>query len=122
MAIQRPKGTADLLPGNSKKWQYVEEMARMIMRDYQFHEMRTPIFESYDLFSRGVGETSDIVSKEMYDFMADNLAPDEKEILKGMMTRRNDAIETAHSRESFLFYKNGFLDGMGFLLNAVRYM
>jgi len=45
-----------------------------------------------------------------------------KEILKGMMTRRNDAIETAHSRESFLFYKNGFLDGMGFLLNAVRYM
>lgn len=54
--------------------------------------------------------------------MADNLAPDEKEILKGMMTRRNDAIETAHSRESFLFYKNGFLDGMGFLLNAVRYM
>ncbi len=38
------------------------------------------------------------------------------------MTRRNDAIETAHSRESFLFYKNGFLDGMGFLLNAVRYM
>ena len=43
-------------------------------------------------------------------------------ILKGMMTRRNDAIETAHSRESFLFYKNGFLDGMGFLLNAVRYM
>ena len=61
-------------------------------------------------------------SKEMYDFMADNLAPDEKEILKGMMTRRNDAIETAHSRESFLFYKNGFLDGMGFLLNAVRYM
>lgn len=69
MAIQRPKGTADLLPGNSKKWQYVEEIARMIMRDYQFHEMRTPIFESYDLFSRGVGETSDIVSKEMYDFM-----------------------------------------------------
>lgn len=39
------------------------------MGDYQFHEMRTPIFESYELFSRGVGETSDIVSKEMYDFM-----------------------------------------------------
>lgn len=40
----------------------------------------------------------------------------------GTLLGRNDAIETAHSRESFLFYKNGFLDGMGFLLNAVRYM
>ena len=66
--IQRPKGTADLLPDESSKWQYVEETAKMILGDYQFHEIRTPIFESYDLFSRGVGETSDIVSKEMYDF------------------------------------------------------
>ncbi|CRH23509.1 Histidine--tRNA ligase [Carnobacterium maltaromaticum] len=63
------KGTVDILPGVSKKWQYVEEISRMVMGDYQFHEMRTPIFESYELFSRGVGETSDIVSKEMYDFM-----------------------------------------------------
>lgn len=69
MAIQKPKGTVDILPGVSKKWQYVEEISRMVMGDYQFHEMRTPIFESYELFSRGVGETSDIVSKEMYDFM-----------------------------------------------------
>ncbi|MGX7394618.1 histidine--tRNA ligase [Carnobacterium mobile] len=68
MAIQRPKGTADLLPDDSLKWQYVEETAKIILGDYQFHEIRTPIFESYDLFSRGVGETSDIVSKEMYDF------------------------------------------------------
>ncbi|WP_313467735.1 histidine--tRNA ligase [Carnobacterium sp.] len=68
MAIQRPKGTADLLPNDSLKWQYVEETAKIILGDYQFHEIRTPIFESYDLFSRGVGETSDIVSKEMYDF------------------------------------------------------
>lgn len=69
MAFQKPKGTMDILPGVSKKWQYVEEISRMVMGDYQFHEMRTPIFESYELFSRGVGETSDIVSKEMYDFM-----------------------------------------------------
>lgn len=69
MAFQKPKGTVDILPGVSKKWQYVEEISRMVMGDYQFHEMRTPIFESYELFSRGVGETSDIVSKEMYDFM-----------------------------------------------------
>ncbi|MFS7402866.1 histidine--tRNA ligase [Carnobacterium maltaromaticum] len=69
MAFQKPKGTVDILPGVSKKWQYVEEISRMVMGDYKFHEMRTPIFESYELFSRGVGETSDIVSKEMYDFM-----------------------------------------------------
>lgn len=69
MAFQKPKGTVDILPGVSKKWQYIEEISRMVMGDYQFHEMRTPIFESYELFSRGVGETSDIVSKEMYDFM-----------------------------------------------------
>ncbi|MGX7418807.1 histidine--tRNA ligase [Carnobacterium gallinarum] len=69
MAIQKPKGTIDILPGQSEKWQYIEEISRMVMSDYQFHEMRTPIFESYDLFSRGVGETSDIVSKEMYDFL-----------------------------------------------------
>ena len=68
MQIQKPKGTADLLPSNSLKWQYIEETAKIILGDYQFSEIRTPIFESYDLFSRGVGETSDIVSKEMYDF------------------------------------------------------
>lgn len=61
-------------------------------------------------------------SKEMYSFMADNLAPDEREILKDMMTKRNDAMESVSLRENFLFYKNGFWDGMGFLLNAVRYM
>ena len=68
MAIQKPKGTADLLPEESRKWQYVEEILNLVLADYQFGEIRTPIFESYDLFSRGVGETSDIVSKEMYDF------------------------------------------------------
>ncbi|MER2225499.1 MAG: histidine--tRNA ligase [Carnobacterium sp.] len=68
MAIQKPKGTADLLPEDARKWQYVEEILNMVLADYQFGEIRTPIFESYDLFSRGVGETSDIVSKEMYDF------------------------------------------------------
>ena len=68
MQIQKPKGTADLLPSQSLKWQYIEETAKIILNDYQFSEIRTPIFESYDLFSRGVGETSDIVSKEMYDF------------------------------------------------------
>lgn len=68
MSFQKPKGTADILPEESKRWQYVEEIAKVVFGDYQFREIRTPLFESYDLFSRSVGETSDIVSKEMYEF------------------------------------------------------
>ena len=68
MSYQRPKGTNDLLPGVSEKWQFVEETARLIFRDYQYQEIRTPIFEHYEVISRSVGDTTDIVSKEMYDF------------------------------------------------------
>ncbi len=69
MKLQKPKGTADVLPIDSAKWQYLEEMARAVFSDYNFKEIRTPLFESYELFSRATGETSDIVTKEMYDFM-----------------------------------------------------
>ncbi|WP_161877840.1 histidine--tRNA ligase [Alkalibacterium sp. MB6] len=68
MTYQKLKGTADILPGESEKWQYIESSARDILKQYQFKEIRTPLFEQFDLFARGVGETSDIVSKEMYDF------------------------------------------------------
>ncbi|MFK4943614.1 histidine--tRNA ligase [Lactococcus garvieae] len=68
MKLQKPKGTADILPQESQKWQYVEMMARAVFEDYNFKEIRTPLFESYELFSRATGETSDIVTKEMYDF------------------------------------------------------
>ncbi len=68
MKLQKPKGTADILPADSAKWQYVEEIARSVFNDYNFKEIRTPMFESYELFSRATGETSDIVTKEMYDF------------------------------------------------------
>ncbi|WP_127848135.1 histidine--tRNA ligase [Lacticaseibacillus hulanensis] len=65
---QRPKGTADILPGTSEIWQYVEQTARGVFARYQYHEIRTPIFESADVFARTSGETSDVVSKEMYAF------------------------------------------------------
>lgn len=65
---QKPKGTADILPSNSFKWQYVEHVSKEILDTYGFQEIRTPMFEEYELFQRGVGETSDVVSKEMYDF------------------------------------------------------
>ncbi|MCH4168256.1 MAG: histidine--tRNA ligase [Streptococcaceae bacterium] len=76
MKLQRPKGTNDILPvQNNEKdqfkssdWQFVEETARLVFNDYQFQEIRTPIFENYEVISRSVGDTTDIVTKEMYDF------------------------------------------------------
>ncbi|MFC4651885.1 histidine--tRNA ligase [Lactococcus nasutitermitis] len=68
MKLQKPKGTADILPDESAKWQYIEEIARAVFTDYNFRELRTPMFENYELFKRATGETSDIVTKEMYDF------------------------------------------------------
>ncbi len=69
MRYQRPKGTADILPGESERWAYVENVARRVFAKYRFDEIRTPMFESFDVFSRTSGETSDVVTKEMYDFM-----------------------------------------------------
>src|SRR5690554_6809948 len=68
MNYQKLKGTVDILPEEASKWQHIEGSARRILKNYQFKEIRTPMFEKFDLFARGVGETSDIVSKEMYDF------------------------------------------------------
>lgn len=68
MSYQRPKGTADLLPGEIEKWQFIEETARLLFSDYQYQEIRTPMFEHIEVITRSVGDTSDIVTKEMYDF------------------------------------------------------
>ncbi|MBS4176232.1 histidine--tRNA ligase [Lederbergia citrea] len=68
MAIQIPRGTQDILPGEVEKWQLIEETAKEICRKYQYQEIRTPIFEQTELFLRGVGDTTDIVQKEMYTF------------------------------------------------------
>lgn len=68
MSYQRPKGTNDILPGESEKWQFIEETARTLFSNYQYQEIRTPLFEHYEVIARSVGDTTDIVSKEMYDF------------------------------------------------------
>ncbi|MFC6274724.1 histidine--tRNA ligase [Levilactobacillus tangyuanensis] len=68
MRYQRPKGTADILPGDSETWQFVESTARHLFSNYRFAEIRTPMFENFEVFSRTSGDTSDIVTKEMYDF------------------------------------------------------
>jgi len=66
--IQAPKGTQDILPADSAKWQAIERVAREVATLYHFDEIRTPIFEHSELFHRGVGETTDIVHKETYTF------------------------------------------------------
>ncbi|WP_422803239.1 histidine--tRNA ligase [Streptococcus sp. FT1-106] len=68
MKLQKPKGTQDILPGQSEKWQYVENVARETFKKYNYGEIRTPLFEHYEVISRSVGDTTDIVTKEMYDF------------------------------------------------------
>ena len=69
MVITMPRGTQDILPEESKKWQYIEDKLRKISDSFCYEEIRTPMFESTELFSRGVGDTTDIVQKEMYTFM-----------------------------------------------------
>jgi len=69
MLLTGPRGTKDILPGMSANWQYIEQTMRDICRLYGFKEIRTPVFEHTELFLRGIGETTDIVSKEMYTFV-----------------------------------------------------
>ena len=66
--IQRLKGTRDILPDEVKKWQYIEEKAKKIFTNYGYGEIRVPVIEKTELFQRGVGETTDVVQKEMYIF------------------------------------------------------
>ena len=68
MLTNAPKGTKDILPDQIHKWHYVEEQWKDICRRYGFKEVRTPVFEHTELFTRGIGDTTDVVQKEMYTF------------------------------------------------------
>lgn len=68
-SVTAPKGTADVLPRDSYKWQYLEGKIRDICARFDFSEIRTPVFEHTEVFERGVGDTTDVVSKEMYTFL-----------------------------------------------------
>jgi len=71
MGIQRPKGTLDLIPGDSAKRLHIEEKLRKIASIFNYREIRTPTFENTTLFKRSIGEETDVVSKEMYSFKND---------------------------------------------------
>ncbi|WP_210140078.1 MULTISPECIES: histidine--tRNA ligase [unclassified Staphylococcus] len=66
--INIPRGTQDILPSETKKWRYIEAKLDELMELYNYEEIRTPIFESTELFARGVGDSTDVVQKEMYTF------------------------------------------------------
>ncbi|MBR5155076.1 MAG: histidine--tRNA ligase [Clostridia bacterium] len=66
--ITKPRGTEDVLPEESKLWQYIESTARCVCERFGYKEIRTPVFENTELFQRGVGDTTDVVQKEMYTF------------------------------------------------------
>lgn len=69
MEVKAPRGTYDILPPESSQWQYLEAIIHRTARVFGYNEIRTPIFEHTELFERGVGETTDIVTKEMYTFL-----------------------------------------------------
>jgi len=67
--LKTPRGTKDILPGEIEKWQFIESKFREITEKYNYKELRTPIFETTEVFSRSIGEETDIVNKEMYTFL-----------------------------------------------------
>lgn len=70
--IRKPRGTNDILPESIQKWLFIENEFRQICKEYNFGEIRTPMFEKTSLFKRGVGDTTDIVQKEMYNVLSDD--------------------------------------------------
>ncbi len=111
--INIPKGTKDVLPSESHKWQYVEGVARAIANNFGFKEIRTPVFEHTELFARGVGDTTDVVTKEMYTFLD-----------KGNRSITLKPEGTAGVARAFL--ENGLLGGampvkMYYIIPAFRY-
>src|SRR5690625_7589694 len=68
MSMRAPRGTVDILAHEAKKWQYVESVMKDICDRFHFEEIRTPLFEHTEVFQRGVGDSTDIVQKEMYTF------------------------------------------------------
>ena len=111
--INVPKGTKDVLPAESYKWQYVEEACRAIAHTFNLKEIRTPVFEHTELFQRGVGDTTDVVTKEMYTFKD-----------KGDRSITLKPEGTAGAARSFI--ENGMASGvlpakMYYLIPAFRY-
>ena len=68
MNLTRIKGFADVLPGDVETWQRIEKAAERVFASYNFKEIRIPVLEKSELFSRSLGESTDVIEKEMYTF------------------------------------------------------
>ena len=94
MLTKAPRGTKDLFGDEMNAWLEMENIIRDLCRDFSYGEIRTPIFEHTELFQRGVGETTDIVQKEMYSFQdkkGRNITLNQKELLEqlGLILSKN---------------------------------
>ena len=110
--IKSPRGTRDLLPPDTALWNFVEAVVRDVFRAYNFHEIRTPIFESTELFARGVGEETDIVSKEMFTW-SDGERFDEDALRKEWVSRGEAENRLYVERATPV---NTYLEPLGILL------
>ena len=112
--IQKPYGTNDILPGHTEKWQYIESVARETAALYGFGEIRFPTIEYTELFQRGVGDTTDVVQKEMYTF-------DDREEGRSISLRPEGAASVARS-----VIENGLYGGtmplrLYYIINCFRH-
>ena len=96
------RGTRDLLPPETELWNHIEATARHVFARYSFGEIRTPIFEDTQLFSRGVGEETDIVSKEMYTW-EDGERFDEKKMAAAWLEKNETELKAIYNHGSPLF-------------------
>jgi histidyl-tRNA synthetase len=103
--IKAVRGTRDLLPPETALWNFVESTVRDVFRAYNFHEIRTPIFESTQLFSRGVGEETDIVSKEMFTW--DDKARAESQKGQSLTLRPENTAGVVRAYIEHDLWKNG---------------
>ena len=112
--IQKPYGTNDILPGHTEKWQYIESVARETAALYGFGEIRFPTIEYTELFQRGVGDTTDVVQKEMYTF-------DDREEGRSISLRPEGTASVARS-----VIENGLYGGtmplrLYYIINCLRH-
>src|SRR6202044_2580947 len=100
--LKAVRGTRDLLPPETELWNHVEATARRVFARYNFGEIRTPVFEDTQLFARGVGEETDIVSKEMYTW--EDRARAQSEKAQSLTLRQ---IGRAHVVRAYIEHKLG---------------
>lgn len=113
MAITRPKGTFDILPQDVRKWVRLEEIIRKVCKLYNFEEIRTPIFEQSALFHRNANDTSDMVTKETYDFIDRGQ--------RGMTLRPEGTAGTVRAFIENKLYADGSLQKFFYMGPSFRY-